>query len=41
MSAVRFQRDPAHTRFWLVVIFDWFCRVDTQIACRSNLVASS
>ncbi len=37
VSAVLFQRASAHTRFWLAVIFDWFCRVtfgvDTQIAC--------
>ncbi len=26
-SAVRFKWEPAHTRFWLAVIFDWFCRV--------------
>ncbi len=43
-SAVRFQREPAHSRFWLAVVFDWFCRVasgvDTQFACRWNLVAS-
>ncbi len=41
--AVHFQREP-DTRFWLAVIFDWFCRiasgVDTQIACRWNLVVS-
>ncbi len=40
-SAERFRR--AHPRLWLAVIFDWFFRiassVDTQIACRWNLVA--
>ncbi len=42
--AVRFQGEPAHTLFWLAVIFDWFCRVacsvDSQIAFRWNPVAS-
>ncbi len=37
-----FQREPAHIRIWLAVIFDWLGRVtfgvDTQIACRWNLV---
>ncbi len=28
---VRFQGEPAHTLFWLAVIFDWFCRVACSV----------